>query len=186
MFNWESGIGNRESGIGNREQRRGKRQEARGKRQEARGKRQEARGKRQEARGKRQQRTVDPVGGMGILPVPIFGRTIPILATDKTRVSPSLTHPTQLKIHSSFFILHSSFFIRLVNPSAPTNLFPLAHPTKLWCVTGRTVPILATDKTRVSPSLTHPTQLKIHSKFFILHSKFFISLLPFDLFSEAS
>ncbi|WP_424097862.1 hypothetical protein [Moorena producens] len=29
----------------------------------------------------------------------------------------------------------------------------------LWCVTGRTVPILATDKIRGFPSLTHPTQL---------------------------
>ena len=29
----------------------------------------------------------------------------------------------------------------------------------LWCVTGRTVPILATDKIRASSSLTHPTQL---------------------------
>ncbi|NEO81963.1 hypothetical protein [Moorena sp. SIO4G3] len=39
---------------------------------------------------------------MGILPVTIFGRIILTLATDKMRVSPSLTHPTQLFPDSRF------------------------------------------------------------------------------------
>ncbi|NEO81824.1 hypothetical protein [Moorena sp. SIO4G3] len=33
-----------------------------------------------------------------------------------------------------------------------------------WCVTGRTVPKLPTEKMRASPSLTHPTQLNLCSR----------------------
>ncbi|NEP21334.1 MAG: hypothetical protein F6K49_04630 [Moorea sp. SIO3I6] len=61
--------------------------------------------------------------GMGILlwnghlvvewascPFQFSERTVPKLATEKMRASPSLKHPTQL-LHSTFCILNSTFFI---------------------------------------------------------------------------